>query len=80
MPCQHANVRLSARGQPFFDSNVILMEACFYCADCGIKFRSVGVPDGVNTDAPGSLAAGLITILPIVPLGEEPRVEKVGRC
>lgn len=80
MPCLHANVRLRSRGQPFEDSNIILMGASFYCADCGVRFRAIGVPDGVTHEAPGTVNDGEVTVFPLVPVGEEPRTIKVGRC
>ena len=80
MPCPHDNVRLRARGQPFTDSNIILMGASFYCADCGMKFRAVGVPDGINFDSPGTTDHGEVTVFPLVPIDEVPQLQQVGTC
>lgn len=75
--CQHT-VRLLAHGQPYFDSNIIMMAAQFRCEKCGRPFRALGIDDDVTTEAPGS--AGDTIVFPLVPIGEEPHTEFVGRC
>lgn len=77
LKCEHA-VRLLAHGQPYFDSNIIMMCARFTCTKCGQPFRALGVDDDVTTEAPG--AAGDTIVFPLVPSGEEPHTEFVGRC
>lgn len=75
--CQH-DVRLQASGEAFFDTNIIMMAARFTCSKCGRSFRALGVDDDVTTEAPG--AAGDTIVFPLVPIGEEPHTEFVGRC
>ncbi len=73
-------MRLRARGQPFTDTNIILMGASFYCGDCGMKFRELGVSAGINFDAPCTTDKGEVTVFPLVPIDEEPQLQQVGTC
>jgi len=78
--CAHTAVRLKAHGQPFTDSNLILMRVAFFCESCGKSFRAVGIADGVSFDAPSSVDDGETTLFPLVPAGEEPVTERIGTC
>lgn len=69
--CEH-DVRLRSRGQPFTDSNIILVGVQFYCDLCGVTFKSVGVAAGVNHSAPGTTDEGEVTVFPVCPADEEP--------
>lgn len=74
--CPHSSLRLHmAKGQPFSDSNIIMMQVGFACEGCGKLFRAVGVRPGVSYDAPSTLDDGATTMMPIVPVGEEPDVD-----
>lgn len=79
--CAHSNLRIRAlNGQPFTDSNIIMMQVQFVCAGCRRTFTCVGVRDGMSYDAPSTMDGGETMAFPLVPLGEEPQTEVVGRC
>jgi hypothetical protein len=77
--CLHSHLRMRVlKGQPFYDSNVILMTTVFACEACGLRFRTIGAHDGVVVDRPSTIDNGATTVLPLVPVGEEPELLAVG--
>jgi hypothetical protein len=70
----HADLRIRASGEQFFDSNIRMMKVRFYCGACGAAFRASGIRVGISIDAPSTMDDGETIAFPIVPVGEEPNV------
>lgn len=73
--CDHSNLSLLRSGQQFLDSNIRVMRIGFECLGCGQRFRVLGVHPGKSIAAPSTMDEGETTLLPIVPVGEEPDMD-----
>lgn len=74
--CNCRNLRIeSPGGESFLDSNIRMLRVRFVCAACGQTFRAVGIRVGMSIDAPSTMDDGETTMMPIVPMGEEPDMD-----
>lgn len=70
MACEHANFAANVNCIRFEDKQGYMAEVTIQCQDCGVPFRFLGLPPGIDFGSPTVSVDALTVHLPIAPQGE----------
>ncbi len=72
MSCKHEDQKMDGKCTFLTDTERWMVDIKIKCEKCGVSFKFLGLPAGLNYEKPTVDIAGTTIQLPVYPDGEEP--------